>query len=402
MLNDFQEQLLDAYNKTSTSTQKKYNFIYLAELIESLNSELLSGDYKPKRFSCFVVKEPKVREIFAPDFQDRLVQHILIDKISPILDRRFIYDSYANRKNKGTHKAVKRLQSFMRKQQNKYFIQLDIKSFFPSIDKQILITILEKHFSTLDIKNKEFYLNLAQTIILQNPTKPTPVFTGNKHLLKEIPQHKSLFHTKEGKGLPIGSLSSQFFSNLYLNELDQFIKHQLKVKYYVRYVDDFILLADNPKQLNTWRNKIHHFLQKTLKLQLHPKKIILNKVSKGIDFLGYIVFKNYLLVRKRVVKEFKNKLKFFNYLLTNKNKPQKIVVTNFVKKYHKPQQLNGVFLQDMLGVLNAYYGIFTFANSFNLRKDLYHNYFHNLKQFFVVCDSGYNNLMIRKYWNYYL
>jgi hypothetical protein len=189
---------------------------------------------------------------------------------------------------------------------------------------------------------KEYYKahhNLAKTIIWQNPTKPTPIFTGNTYLLSEIPQ-----------------------------------------------------------QLNNWKNKINQFLQNTLKLQLHSQKILLNTTSKGIDFLGYVVFKHYILVRKRVVKEFKNKLQFFNYLFTRQNKPQKIVVNNFVKKYHHSQQLTINLLQDMLGILNAYYGIFTFANSYNLCKDLYHNHFGYLKKFFVVKNYKYQSLVIRKIW----
>ena len=217
-----------------------------------------------------------------------------------------------------------------------------------------------------------------------------PVFTGNKNLLSLVPKEKSLFYTPKNKGLPIGSLTSQFFANIYLNELDQFIKHQLKIKYYLRYVDDFIILANNTKTLINWQKEIQTFLQEKLKLTLHPKKIIIQHKSKGIDFLGYITREKYLLVRNKTIKTFKRKIYFFNHLIDPKNFPVadppsmlKISKYYFRKELIPPITVDLKILQKILSIINSYYGIFSFANTYNLRKILYENHFHRLKKYFL-------------------
>lgn len=205
-----------------------------------------------------------------------------------------------------------------------------------------------------------------------------------------MPKEKSLFYASRDKGLPIGSLTSQFFANVYLNELDQFVKHKLKIKYYVRYVDDFVILAKDTGILTNWQKEIQKFLQEKLKLTLHPKKIIIRHKSKGIDFLGYIVREKYILVRKRTVKSFKRKLYFFNHLVDPENFPVadppaalKISKYYFKKELIPPITLDLALLQKMLAVINSYYGIFSFANTYNLRKTLYEKHFHRLKKYFL-------------------
>ena len=136
---------------------------------------------------------------------------------------------------------------------------------------------------------------------------------GHQQLLFDIPPNKSLFGKNNRCGLPIGNLTSQFFANIYLNELDQFIKHQLKAKYYIRYTDDFILLSQDREELLRWKEDIKCFLIKELSLQLHPKRQKLQPVSNGIDFLGYIIRHNYILVRRRVINNLKAKLKEFKH-----------------------------------------------------------------------------------------
>lgn len=312
------ERILQAIKNTHNTVQKKSHLIRIPEILDELSREFSQRNYKPSRFSCFAVKDPKIREIFAPDYKDRIVHHIFVDALGPYFDKKFIFDSYASRKNKGIHKAVKRLQQFLKKEKTTFYLQLDIQNFFPSIDKKILFEIFLKHIKTIDElpdAEKDFLIHIAEKTIFHNPTSPSPIFTGNRHLLKYVPKHKSLFYTPANKGLPIGSFTSQFFANLYLNELDQFIKHQLRVKYYIRYVDDFVLLAENPQILLDWKLKIEEFLHLQLNLRLHPQKIILQQTTKGINFLGYIVRKNYLLVRKRAVKAFKRRLYFFNHLI---------------------------------------------------------------------------------------
>jgi len=368
----------------------------MPDIIKKLLLALKNNSYFPSAFSCFAVKDPKLREIFAPNYKDRIIHHLIIDRINPFIDKRFIFDCFSNRKTKGTHMAVKRLQKFMHKE-NQYYLMADIKTFFPSIDKDILFDLLSKHIKSIKeiySEEKEFTLNLSKLIIFQNPISPIPNFTGNKKLLSLVPKEKSLFYIPKNKGLPIGSLTSQFFANIYLNELDQFIKHKLKIKYYIRYVDDFVILEKDTKTLINYKKEIEVFLEQNLKLSLHPKKTVIQHKSKGINFLGYIVKEKYLLVRKRTVKSFKKRIYFFNHLIDPKRFPIIDPPTNlklsrlyFKKDLIPPVIPDLALLQKMLSIINSYYGIFNFANSYNLRKDIYEKRFCNLKKYFVSSED---------------
>jgi hypothetical protein len=368
----------------------------MPDIISALLSALKNNSYFPSAFSCFAVKDPKLREIFAPNYKDRIIHHLIIDRINPFIDKRFIFDCFSNRKTKGTHIAIKRLQKFIHKD-NQYYLMADIKTFFPSIDKYILFNLLSKHIKSIKeiySEEKEFTLNLSKLIIFQNPISPLPNFTGNKKLLSLVPKEKSLFYIPKNKGLPIGSLTSQFFANIYLNELDQFIKHKLKIKYYIRYVDDFVILGKDTKTLINYKKEIEIFLEQKLKLSLHPKKTVIQHKSKGINFLGYIVKEKYLLVRKRTVKSFKKRIYFFNHLIDPKRFPIIDPPTNlklsrlyFKKDLIPPVIPDLALLQKMLSIINSYYGIFNFANSYNLRKNLYEKRFCNLKKYFISSED---------------
>jgi len=174
-----------------------------------------------------------------------------------------------------------------------------------------------------------------------------------------------LFYTPKDKGLPIGNLTSQFFANVYLNEIDQYIKRTLKAKFYIRYVDDLILLSNDKDKLSSWREGINKFLINNLKLELHKNKDKLGEVKEGINFLGYIVRPNYILSRRRVVSNLKNKLYFFNkgYLLSSNN--QKQIALPLSKNLSKEE------LDKILATINSYYGHFIHANTYRLRRDLY-------------------------------
>jgi hypothetical protein len=368
----------------------------MPDIISALLSALKNNSYFPSAFSCFAVKDPKLREIFAPNYKDRIIHHLIIDRINPFIDKRFIFDCFSNRKTKGTHIAIKRLQKFIHKD-NQYYLMADIKTFFPSIDKYILFNLLSKHIKSIKeiySEEKEFALNLSKLIIFQDPINPLPNFTGNKKLLSLVPKEKSLFYIPKNKGLPIGSLTSQFFANIYLNELDQFIKHKLKIKYYIRYVDDFVILEKDTKTLINYKKEIEIFLEQKLKLSLHPKKTVIQHKSKGINFLGYIVKEKYLLVRKRTVKSFKKRIYFFNHLIDPKRFPIIDPPTNlklsrlyFKKDLIPPVIPDLALLQKMLSIINSYYGIFNFANSYNLRKDIYEKRFCNLKKYFISSED---------------
>jgi len=280
----------------------------LLDNLRNLSDALTGGTYQPTRSVCFVTNQPKLREIFAADFSDRVVHHLLVPRLEKVFEPKFIHDSYACRLGRGTHAAVQRLQVFMHRVSRggrvaAWFMQMDIRSFFMSIDRRILCDIIARHITDKDL------LELARLIIGHDCTAHY-VYKGSPGLLNRIPPHKSLFHVPPGKGLPIGNLTSQFFANVYLNELDQFVKHTLKAPYYLRYVDDCVLLAESREELVAWHGRIVAFLDQHLQLALKQEPI-LKRLGDGVDFLGYIVRPNYVLVRNRVAGNLRAKLRAF-------------------------------------------------------------------------------------------
>lgn len=237
--------------RSGNSAHKRAHLLDLPAIVLAQAQAIAQGRYQPQALTVFAVTDPKLREIFAPAFADRLVQQWLVRHIEPWWNQRFIDDSFANRKGKGTQAAIERLQHFMRQPGHRWYCKLDIRAFFPSVDLAILRQFWHRALTRLphNQTTRERLNQVALAILAQNPIDPPPAISGRRHLLAQIPPHKSLFHTPPGKGLPIGSLSSQFFANVYLHELDHFVKHTLKVRGYVRYVDDFVLLADSAAEL---------------------------------------------------------------------------------------------------------------------------------------------------------
>lgn len=387
------------YKKIANSEKKKTRRANMMAFYESLRVQLENGTYQPKSYNCFFVKDPQPREIFSPYFDDRIIHHLVIRLIYP-MQKNFIEDSFANQAGKGTHKAIYKLQYYMRqyKQSECCYMQCDVKSYFVSINKHILFKIIFKQMDKMDLSksDREFIVFLLNKIILQDPTK-NPVFTGNRKLLEQIPKHKSLFYQQKHKGLPIGAHTSQFESLLYLNELDWFVKENLQIEHYIRYVDDFVILGNGTKSFNTIRKNIEDFLQNNLELTLHPNKTNIQHITKGVNFLGYIVRPHYLLVRKRNIHAIKDKLRFFNWLINpqdyKKNTVKKYFETNSVSKLYRKglikegQEPTLLLLNGILQTINSYYGIFAIANSYNLRVNIYNKYFENLKEYFVPKNS---------------
>ena len=330
----------------------------LFELHVSLNNRC----YEPKRSVCFVVLKPKPREIFAADFRDRIVHHVLVNELEKIFEKRFVFDSYACRKGKGTHKAIKRLKKFMQSYQisskNKkraYFLQLDVQNFFMSIDKKILFNLIEKRVlasKDFSLFQKEELLYLSKKIIFSLSQKDF-VKNSCEKMWKTVPKHKSLFNAGEKRGLPIGNYSSQFFANVYLHELDFYVKNVLRCKHYVRYVDDFILLSDSKEQLLGWFWEIKDFLKNDLLLNLNSRVILL-PLSNGIDFLGYIIRPWSIYVRKRVIINFKKKIVEYNKLVVSGD------LDDFDKKH-------------FCSTKASYFGHFKHANCFRIKKELLDN-----------------------------
>lgn len=304
------ENIYRAYRECRKNKRNTHNaLIYEINLLEnlwSLQKELESRSYRIGRSICFLTNSPKLREVFAADFRDRVVHHILVRELEKIYEHRFIHDVYNNRKNRGIHQAAKRAQRFMHASQGGWYLQLDIKGFFYSLDKNILF---KQIFSDLQrylrSPKKEQILYLANKIIYHDPTK-NYIFKGDATKLALLPPHKTLFKIPKQKGLPIGNLTSQFFANIYMNRFDHYVKRVLKVKHYIRYVDDFVLFDSSKERLRKAYSEIKNYLLRYLGLELRGDTK-LKKHTEGLDFLGYIIRPTHLLVRKRVVNNYKCK-----------------------------------------------------------------------------------------------
>ena len=378
------QNLLKAYyqcrkSKRFKSSAARFEFSFEKELFQ-LSQQLQNHAWKPLPSTTFVVTEPKIREIFAADFRDRVVHHLLYNYLVPIWEPKFIFDSYACRKGKGTHKAsIKRLPEFLKKitdndRESAFCFQADVKSFFTSINHNILFDLIQKHIRNPDI------LWLIKAIIYHDPTE-NPIRRGQASLFDQVPLDKSLFHVPKNQGLPIGNITSQFFANVYLNELDQFAKHQLKAKYYLRYVDDFIILHQSQEVLNEWRRQSEKFLWEKLALKLHPQKQKIYPIEQGIDFLGYIIKPSHILNRQRVVKALKNKLWHFNKKILSADMEHPI-------RLWTPELCDD--FKEIFACINSYYGMFKHADSFHLRKHLYEKHFGILKIYLIPADGKYS------------
>jgi len=249
--------------------------------------ELKDQSYQPGQSIMFVVTKPKAREVWAANFRDRVVHHVLYNKYSGHFYRRFIHDSYACIPKKGTLRAANKVQRFIRSATENHtkpawFLKADVANFFVSIDKSVLDTLLAKHITD------EWWMWLTRVILHKDPKENVYVKSGQQ-LLNKVPNHKSLLNAPTGFGLPIGNLSSQFFANIYLDELDQYAKHTLKLKHYARYVDDIVVVGGSGADLNVAYKQLSQFVESVLKVKFHPNKKEINRVDVGLNFVGYII-----------------------------------------------------------------------------------------------------------------
>ena len=258
-----------------------FNF-NLEKEIRLLHIALRDKTYRHGKYRIFTIHDPKERNIAAAPFRDRVVHHAVHDIIEPVIDRTFIYHSYACRNNRGSHKAVDKAQEFLRR--NAFCLHGDIKKYFPSIDHAILKEILRMRVEDRDL------LWLLDEIIDSAASLP---------------------------GLPIGNLTSQFFANLYLNELDYFVKFDLKAKFYLRYMDDFLVFGNEKAGLVELKAKLRVFLKNRLKIDIHEAKSQIYKSENGIKFLGFRLFRNHRRIASGNLRRFRKRLKNFGYLLKN-------------------------------------------------------------------------------------
>jgi retron-type reverse transcriptase len=319
----------------------------LEKNLVALYRDLSSGNYKIGRSVAFIVTHPKIREVWAADFRDRVVHHVIYNAISDRYYRRFIRDNYACIPERGTHDGLRRVSGFARSitrnwTRPAYFLRADVANFFNSIDHSILIGLAERHVP------EEWIRTLIRQVILHDPrtnfsTRSPPA------LFEKVPRHKSLMHAPPGKGLPIGNLTSQFFANLYLNELDQYAKHVLKAGYYGRYVDDMVLLHQDPDVLNQWYTQMDEFIKSKLLIHLHPNKKHLNLVDKGIDFTGFVIKPGRVYLRQTSLAKCQQKIRSWE---------------------RNGSPVDTETLSDMSKSLNSYLGMLRQVNGYNARKSM--------------------------------
>lgn len=278
------ENLLLSWKKFKSEKKNKKDVQFfeknLMENLLEINRDLETKTYKHSGYHSFKISDPKQRDIHKAIVRDRLVHHAIYRILYPYFDKKFIFDSYSCRVGKGTHKAIYRFESFIRKVSKNntktcWILKCDIRKFFASIDHKILKNILVRHIEDKDT------LNLLENTI-----------------------------DSFEKGLPLGNLTSQLLVNVYMNEFDQFMKHTLKVRYYIRYADDFVILQNDKIRLQNILLKISEFLENELNLQLHPNKVFIKTIASGVDFLGWVHFSKHRVLRTATKKRmFRNILK---------------------------------------------------------------------------------------------
>jgi len=309
------ENLLVTWERFLSGKRKKKDVIIfqtkLADNVIELHQLLKTKTYVHNEYSAFNISDPKPRNIHKATVRDRLLHHLIYKELYPYFDERFIYDSYSCRKHKGTHKALDRFRDFARKVSRNntrtcFVLKGDIRKFFASIDHDVLYKILERH-----IEDKEILWLIKQVV--------------------------SSFHTiKIGVGLPLGNLTSQLLVNIYMHEFDMFVKQELRVKYYIRYADDFAIFSDDKIYLEDLLLKLEIFLRDKLKLKLHEDKVYIKTYASGVDFLGWVHFPYHRQIRTSTKKK---------------------IIRN-LKGYPKP------------ATVNSYRGLLSHGNAYKLRKGL--------------------------------
>jgi len=284
------ENLLVAWREFQRNKRRRKDIgqfsLHLTDNILTVHRDLKRGTYRHESYEAFRINDPKPRDIHKASVRDRLVHHAIYRILYPYFDPKFIFDSYSCRRAKGTHRAIHRFRHYARivsknNTRTVWILKCDIRKFFANINHQILCDILGKHIKSRDT------ISLLRIVV------------------------KS-FHTpcNLDVGLPLGNLTSQLLVNIYMNEFDHFMKRDIKVQYYIRYADDFVILHENKKYLKSILPKISEFLKIQLRLSLHPNKVFIKTLASGVDFLGWIHFPHHRILRtstkKRIFRDLLN------------------------------------------------------------------------------------------------
>lgn len=358
---DVLEALFEAYYDCRRRKRNTINALAFERNLErelfDLHEELICGQYRPGRSIAFLVHKPVMREIFATDFRDRVVHHLLINKLNPLFEKLFIQDSYACRVGKGTLYGIKRVDESIQQLSKGYtrdcfVLKMDISAFFMSIDRQALHRRLQafvmQHYAGGD---KMLLLYLLHVIVNNDPTKNC-IIRGKGRDWELLPGSKSLFTTRKGCGLPIGNLTSQIFANFYLHPFDVWMQQHFPDGFYGRYVDDFVVVHPDKQWLKDSIPGIRSYLMNEHSLTLHPRKLYLQEVKRGLPFLGAFVKPHRVLPGKRIKGNFVEALHKHN--------------NNYVL-YGPSEDVKEAYR----ACVNSYLGYMAQYVSFNLRKRLY-------------------------------
>ena len=324
--------------------------------IFQLADEILDNRYTIKPSICFIVNKPVKREIFAANFRDRVVHHFIYNHIYPLFDKLFINDSYSCRNGKGVHYGVKRVEHFFRSCSRNYtraawVLKLDIQGYFMSIRKTLLFNQIQATLHEVE-RWVDFNLPLVLGLIEQtifNDPRDSCIIKGRRSDWDGLPPSKSLFHAKADCGLPIGNLTSQLFANIYLNEFDHFVKRDLGMRCYGRYVDDFVLIHQDKDYLFSLIPRIREYLADNLFLTLHPNKVYLQQVTKGVKYLGTVIKPHRTYIANR----------------TKGNFYTAIQAHNAIAREHKPAKEEQTAFR---ASINSYLGIMRHYRTFQVRK----------------------------------
>jgi len=297
------ENLVESYRrcrrrKRATPEATQFDFAWESELLR-LQEELTEGTYVPGPYTNFYIFEPKQRKISAAPFRDRVVHHAVVRILEPLFERRFIFDSYACRRGKGTHRAIDRTQVYLRRYN--FYLKTDLVRFFPNVDHEILLDVICSH-----IRDPRF-INLIRVIIdsgdgvLRNEAT-NDVFPGD-----------DLFSTLRPRGLPIGNLTSQFFANVLLDNVDHYLKEEIRVPGYVRYADDLVLFGNDKEELWEWRDQLSTRLG-SLRLKLHRHKTHVGMCHDGLTFLGLKLFRDGRRLPQEAISRFSRRIRRLRWL----------------------------------------------------------------------------------------
>lgn len=353
-------------HKRNTSSAVNFEMDYESKII-ALREDLVNGTYVISPSICFIIKDPVQREVFAADFCDRIVHHLIYNYIYELFDRHFIYDSYSCRLEKWTHFGIKRVEHFLRScsqnySRDAYILKLDIKWFFMHIDKQILFEKIEtflfekRERLTIDY---DFLIKLIHQVIFHDSMHDC-IIKWSKSDRNWLPDDKSLFHSPKDTGLAIWNLTSQLFANIYLDSLDKYINYELWFSCYGRYVDDFVIIDADKQKLLSAIPKIKDFLTEKLRLTLHPKKIYFQHYKKWVQFLWEYIKPYRTYIRKRTIGNFYKKVQE-----VNKSK-------NFDKELTQ-------------SIVNSYLWILSHYKTYKIRKKVIGNFSNRFwSQFYFV------------------